>query len=293
MLLDYALLAVVLTAIAPYTLGPIIVRFFQRWTTRPAFEPYDPIRHPLPDDLAASFRESVDALVGAGYAPIADLAHASPIAKVQLRVALLNDPTVGGHALVIGARSTNPKAKIAACYVEFPTRFSDGTTLSVNNNADVEAYPAAPGRVVERFPQVRDPARLRRVNGALLDRQYADRPRVPLDPAGDPAGFVSDAMTREYELQIGTGYLWRDDRASPQVYRPTWLGAWAMAWRLLPPLRQILRARRRRRAAALLVELGLAGRDERPIAAPASADPLRWNLLVLVAAVLLYLLARR
>lgn len=289
-MIDLALAAFAIAALVPYFLGPIIIRFVQRWPARPAFEPYDPIRHPLPDQLAASFRESVDALLRLGFRLIADLAHASPITKIQIRVALLAADAAGEYALVIGARSTNPKAKVTACYVDFPTKFADGSTLSVNNNTEPGAYDPPPGRVVERLPQVRDPARLRRVHAALLDRRHAGRAPVVVDLATNPAGFVSDAVAREYQQQVGTGYLWLDERG--QVFRPTWLGAWAMTWRLLPPLRQILEARVRRRAAALLAELGLAGPDERPILAPPSADPLRWSFAFLIVAALLYVLVR-
>lgn len=55
-MLDLALIALAIAVLSPNVLGPIIVRFTQRWPARPVFEPYDPIRHPLPDELAAAFR---------------------------------------------------------------------------------------------------------------------------------------------------------------------------------------------------------------------------------------------
>lgn len=289
-MLDVAVVAVLFAVLSPYLIGPILIRLTQRWPARPAFEPYDPILHPLPDDLAVSFRQSVDALIRSGLRSIADAAHASNMSKVQVRVALLADAAGEEHALVLCGRSTNPKVKLAACHVEFPTKFADGGGLTVNNSTQPDTYAPAPGRFLERFPQVRDPARLRRVNAALLDRHYAGRARVPLEPAQDPTAFIAEAAGREYQLQVGTGYMWLDERA--EAWRPTWRGAWGMTYRLLPPFRQILESRRRRRAAALLAELGLAGPDGRPIRTPVTADPLRWNFVVLLAAALLYLLAR-
>jgi len=248
-MLDGVLIALLIVALVPYVLGPIAVRFDQRFPARPLFVPYDPIQHPLPDELAATFKESVDALVRTGMRLLGDFAHANTMTKVQLRVALLAEPSGQEHALVVAAQSTNPKVKMTACFVEFPTRFVDGGALSVTNSGEPDIYPQSPGRAIERFPQVRDPARLRRVNAALLARFFGSRQRVPLEPKDDIAAFIQEASTREYHLQTTTGYLWLDERA--QVYRPTMRGAWVMSHRMLPPLRQILERRRRRRAEQL------------------------------------------
>jgi hypothetical protein len=288
-MLDSILLILLVGALAPYVLGPVLVRLSQRWPARAAFVPYDPIRHPLPDQLAASFRETVDALVADGLQLVADLAHASPITKIQLRVALLHDPASGDYAMVVAARSTNPQAKIAACFAEFAMKFTDGTTMSVTNSLQPRPFGDAPGRRIYGFQRVRDPARLRRVYRALLARDYGGRPRQPLDLA-DPGRLLSEAMTRDYSVQVETGYLRLDDGA--QEFRPTWLGAWAMTYRLLSPFRQIREARQRRRAAALLRELGLAGPDPRPIASPPSPDATRWNFALLVVVAVIYVLSR-
>lgn len=289
-MLDGVLIALLIVALVPYLLGPLAVRFSQRFPARPLFVPYDPILHPLSDELAATFRETVDALLRTGMQLLGDFAHASPMTKVQLRVALLADPAGQEHALVVAAHSTNPKVKMSACFVEFPTKFTDGGALSVTNSSEPDIYPQAPGRVLERFPQVRDPARLRRVNAALLARFHGSRQRAPLEPKGDLATFIQEASTREYQLQIGTGYMWLDERA--QAYRPTFFGAWAMSQRLLPPLRQILERRRRRRAEQLLVQLDMTFPDERPIRALKRRDALVWNLVLVLALAVLYLLVR-
>lgn len=289
---DFVLLVILAAIVLPYVLGPILVYFTQRWPAEPVFTPYDPIGHPLPDDDVAAFLESRDALTRDGFQLLTDVAHENSISKLQLRIALLEAEGRDELALVVAARSTNPKIKVAACYVEFPAKFADGATLTVTNSQDPEVYPEVPVRLVERFPQVRDPARLGRVSRALLDRYYGGRPRARFEPGQDPAGFVRAAIVHEYELQVGTGYLRRDAEKGAPMYRPTFVGAWAMTWRLRFPLRQITQARRRRRAAALLAELGLAGADPRPIAAPKSSTPLRWNLALLVSLAILYLLLR-
>jgi hypothetical protein len=288
--LDFALLMLLVATLVPYVLVPIVVYFTQRWPLHPALETYDPIRHPIPDDLAAAFGDSRDAVAGEGFQTIADLAHENQVTKLQLRIALLESAATGEHALIVAGRSTNPKVKIAACFVDFPSKFTDGSTLSVTNTRDPEIYPPVPGYDVERFPPVRDPARLHRISRGLVERVHLGKTREPLQPGSDPTGFVRASIVREYQNQVGTGYLRLDERA--RAFRPTWRGAWSMTWRMLPPLRQIVDSRRRRRSAALLAMLGLDGPDLRPVKGPKTTDPMRWNFALLGVAALLYVVAR-
>jgi hypothetical protein len=168
--------------------------------------------------------------------------------------------------------------------VDLPTKFADGRSVSVNNNRRAGAFTPAHSRIVVPFPDVRDPARLYRIKRAYLERHYPGVERVPFEHQGDPGRFLSEAMVRDLEEQVAAG-TWRKDEGA-QVYRPTFLGAWAMTWRLLPPFRAIRTARLRRRAAALLKDLGMEGRDPHPIAQPPTRVSIAW-LLALAAAVLI------
>jgi len=92
-------------------------------------------------------------------------------------------------------------------------------------------------------------------------------------------------MVRELTEQVDAGRWRRDDRAG--VFRPKFTSAWVMTWQLLPPFSMLRRWRIRRRAAAILQELNMAGPDPRPIAQPRRRVSLRW---VAVAAILVFLL---
>ncbi len=231
--------------LAPYWLGPIVVWLTQRVGARPQFEPFAPARHPVPADVAAALRLTCEALAAAAF-------------------------------------SAARPARLVSCFVELPTKFRDGGSVSVSNSPRAGAFTPRPPRIVVRLPDVRDPARLCRIKRALLERHYGDRERVPFDHQGDPARFLSEAMVRELAEQVEAGTWRRDDVA--QVFRPTFTGAWVMTWRLLPPFRAIRTARLRRRAAALLKELGMEGRDPHPIAQPPTRVSIAW-ILALAAAV--------
>ena len=267
----------------PYWLGPIVVWLTQRWSVRPDYEPFDPIRHRFDADLMTGFERSRDALMADGFASVADFVF--PQRRVRTRVGLFVDRAKGDLALAVAMQST-ASARIAACYVEFPARFRDGRSVSVKNSSQVGAFRSPSLRTVVQFPDVRDPVRLRRVQAAFLQRYFTTAERVPFEHEDDPARFLVEGMVRELSEQVEAGTWWRDDVA--QVFRPTFRGAWLATWRLLPPFVTIRRMRVRRRAAALLTELGLDGVDAHPIPSPRRRPSFSWSAFILAAALLFY-----
>lgn len=267
----------------PYWLGPIVVWLTQRWSVHPDFEPFDAIRHRFDADLSTAFQQSRDALAADGFARVADLVFTQR--RVRTRAALFVDRAKGDLALAVAMQST-ASTRIAACYVEFPAKFRDGRSVSVKNSSQVGAFRSHALRTVVQFPDVRDLIRLRRVQAAFLQRYFATAERVPFDHEDDPARFLGEGMVRELAEQVDAGTWWRDDVT--HVFRPTFRGAWLATWRLLPPFVTIRRVRMRRRAAALLKELGLDGSDAHPIPPPRRRPSLAWPAFILAAALLFY-----
>ncbi len=270
--------------LAPYWLGPIVVWLTQRVGTQPAFEPFAPARHPVPPDVAAALRQICDALAGEGFRSVADLFQRGQVKRVSVRVVQLENAATQELAIAAAVFSAARPARLVSCFVELPTKFRDGGSVSVSNSPRAGAFTPRPPRTVVRFPDVRDPARLCRIKRALLERHYGTRERVPFAHQDDPARFLSEAMVRELEEQVAAGTWRRDDVG--QVFRPTFTGAWVMTWRLLPPFRSIRAARQRRGAAALLQELGMEGPDPHPIAQPRTRVSIAW-ILALAALVFL------
>ena len=233
----------------PYWLGPIIVWLTQKAGARPVFEPFAPGRHVVPEDVAASFRQTCDGLTTEGFRVLADLFQTGQMRHVSTRVALLEHPETAELALAVAMFTAARPARLVASYAELPTKFRDGRTVSVHNSPVPGSFTPPPSRVVVRLPIVRDPARLVRVKRAYLYRYYRGVERAPFEHRDDPARFLGEAMARELKEQVEAGTWWRDDRAG--VYRPRFTSAWVMTWQALPPF-SMLRRRLRRRASAIL-----------------------------------------
>ncbi|HEU5261067.1 MAG TPA: DUF4253 domain-containing protein [Gemmatimonadales bacterium] len=269
--------------LSPYWLGPIVVWLTQRPSARPLFQPFDPGRHTVPEDVAAAMRQTCEALATEGFRVVADLFQTGQVTHVGVRVGLLENPATAELALAITVFSAARPARIVASYVELPTKFRDGRSLSVNNSPRLGSFAPRPPRAVVQFLDVRDPARLCGIKRAYLGRHYRGVEVSSFEHQGDPARFLSEALTRELTEQVEAGTWRRDDHAG--VFRPTFSGAWVMTWRLLPPFTRIRKARLRRRAAQILRDLDMEGPDARPIAQPRTRYSIPW-LLLLVAAVL-------
>ena len=280
-----------LLLLAPYWLGPIVVWLTQKAGAHPVFEPFAAGRHSVPEDVAAAFRQTCDALTTEGFHIVADLFQTGQMKHVSTRVALLENSGTEELALAVAIFAAARPARLVASYAELPTKFRDGRSVSVHNSPLPGSFTPPPTRVVVRLPIVRDPARLCRVKRAYLERHYPGRERAPFEHQNDAARFLAGAMVRELMEQVDAGTWRRDDRAG--VFRPRFTSAWVMTWQLLPPFSMLRRWRIRRRASAILQELNMAGPDPHPIAQPRTRVSLRWVAVVAILVLLVNQLGSR
>ncbi len=280
-------LAWLVILLVPYWLGPIVVWLTQRVGARPVFEPFTPGRYALPEDVAAAFRQTCDALTTEGFHVVSHLFQTGQVKHVSTRVALLENPATAELALAVAMFTAARPTRLVASYAELPTKFRDGRTVSVHNSPRLGSFTPPASRIVVRLPIVRDPARLCRIKRAYLDRHYRGVERVPFEHQDEPARFLGEAMARELTEQVEAGRWRRDDRAG--VFRPTFPSAWVMTWQALPPFSLLRRRRVRRRATAILEELNMAGPDPRPIAQPRTRVSFRWLVAV---AIMVYFLTQ-
>lgn len=137
-------------------------------------------------------------------------------------------------------RATNDFANVTAVvtprgvstYIEFSTRFSNGTVLETNTNKTPPLTPGNPDVRVFRFADVAEAEALYQIHRRLLEK-YAGG----LWRAGEPKGEEIQRLVRVLEnygprhAKIGYMALAEDG----QSYRLTWKGAILMAWRGLWP----------------------------------------------------------
>jgi hypothetical protein len=209
-----------------------------------------------------------------------------------VRLALMVHPATAEQAVVGVTQSyRDPNTHFAAWGVEFPARLANGRRLMVSNYGLANPFPPAPAVTRYVFPDIRDPARLLAAFRALVRREGSTPVPPAVEPAGDWLAYLTARLREEQAAHAATGYL----RLEPggAAYRPTWTGAVVLTARLLPPMRQLIRASLRRRARTLLRELGLPDADRNPLSATIERDPLpRATILLLAAALGLVLLQR-
>src|SRR2546423_5589071 len=229
----------------------------------PRFERFDATRHGNPPEVATFLRDNIAGLEAEQFHQVADLVRVrGGSLKMVMRVAVLQHPH-GETATIAVAYSAQSGTVLPM--VEFTAELSGGRVFDVNNSVAVPILAPRSGHDVYRLPEVRDPIRLYHIFEILLRRRFGSSTLRQREIAADPARFLADVIDAEYHGQMEAGY-YRFDEGSRR-WRPTLRGACLMTWKMLPPFKQLIKAAVRRRARRILREIGMEGRDARPVAA--------------------------
>ena len=246
-----------LVVVVPYVLGPILIFTIQRFRVPPHIVPLDPVTDPLPPEARQYFSEVFTALTREGFELAGTMGLLDVVPNVQCILALYVQRRTGDQAmstLIVAKASGAPMLK--SRYVEFVTRFDDGTVVQTNNSSELSAFQKLPNEHTAKFWEIQDVRRLYHLHRLLLPRfSRSSRPVLLLDRdfGGDVVAYVSKiALEDSFAQQVPTGYL----RHCPQGFAPTIKGAVLMTWRELWPCKAIRRARCLRSANALLAEVG-------------------------------------
>jgi hypothetical protein len=232
---------------------PILLYVSQRFRIPAEVIPIDPKAEPLPEEARVYFREVYQSLIPLGFQYLGTFGILDLVPNVRCLLVMYVDRKTDDQAmttLIVGGAAGQPVLKLK--YVEFVTRYEDGTTVQTSNSSQLGSFKEPPEVHSIRLVQVNDPAMLLQHHQSFK-RHFAPTGKTVLrldrDCGGDPLAYLSDIVLDEtFADQVPTGYL----QPCPGGYRPTLLGAFKMAWKELPPFKQIRQTRSQRDAARLL-----------------------------------------
>ena len=192
----------------------------------------------LPPDFAPTIKNAVSALSPLGFQLLGYVNFAVPGATTYQGI--LHNQRAGTIArCMLLIQNDNSETVLT-----FQTRLSDGTDCITGHMSPayfVRVVRAQPkGRSGLAFFDIVEPARLARLHAAAVEKHDAG-----LMDTGmlEPMSFLAETIGREMAIQIEAGYL----RKEGDEYRPTRIGAWKMAMKLVWPVSAIrIRAAERR-----------------------------------------------
>jgi hypothetical protein len=248
-----------------YIASPILVRAATWMNPNPRIEPVWP--EYLPPEIGYYLRGAAESLTADGFAPVAHFRIAEMVPNVEALITLcINAATRDKAMAAVMVGQSGGQTRLTARYVEFSTRYADGTILDTNNTSELSSFRPVPEKKTFQLPRVQDPRMLYRVHQALMERFAPGKTKV-LPSESDMAVYLRRVFEEDFERQAAMGLLKLstfDGR-----YRMTWKGAFVMTWGLLWPMKPLRIAARDRQAAGLLRSLNVAP----PAVAPASRPP--------------------
>jgi hypothetical protein len=240
--------------LVPWLLAPLTIKLRHWNSPHPQIEACDPLAVEEPEEFAESARELELAMADLGFCCLGYYRLTKQVPGCESLVLLFANESEKQTAKWLTVMFQSGPLRKMATSLLFTTDFTDGTRLATSNNLLPSPFPRI--RVREgtaSFPAVRGPRRLCEIHRACIKHFCGDAIRV-LPTIKDPAEFLRQSIGEELAKFAESGYLYLDDKLD--VYRPTWIGAYLIGWKLLWPLKPIRAMIRRRRAARLLLDLG-------------------------------------
>jgi hypothetical protein len=240
----WLLLVLILFATAPYTLGPILVRFKSSVAADPTFHeiPDDHARVLFPQNFLVMFPE-FEAL---GFSLVCHLSSSSITSHLHLMTSLFINRTSKTFAVMGFIRSQAPAV---VNFIEFHADFEDGSQLDTANSSTVRVFYDAPGKSQVKVPHLKNPSALYQVHLYLM-RQHRAPACLP-EPGTEKEHFIN-SMKETLAEQAGLGFYFLDE--TKQRYRHTWRAAYRAAYRHLWPFKQIHQRRQEQEGRRIAAE---------------------------------------
>lgn len=244
------LIGIVAFAAFMYLVMPGVIRFNQKISAAPVFEPVDLAT--LPPAAAQYLWACQQALEAEGFQTISYMTWANSIPNVFPYLALLFNRTNNVKATVTALYVvTSEGAKLKTSYVEIGTRYEDGTTILTNNTKTLNSFKPTAKQNNLRLPNIENPHELYAIH---LKRMAAiNSSTEPLPAPGTEMAVQVGRMVESMEDQVGFGRFYLDRNLN--MYRPTWKGAYLMTWGLLPPMKALRESKERAKGQTVLKAL--------------------------------------
>lgn len=253
-ILFWIVIALVGLVLLPFILGPVLVKTTQRLPAKPRFEHIDP-NEGLSSEVYELFKASLGPMQEIGFTEQVFLRQDEQMPGQTVNLCALTNPQTHDMGMVVHMMQQVEAGKpIKVPYVEYFTRYEDETSVTTNNNDEIMPFPKQEGRRTTQVPEIKDPKRVHEIHRVLMGVDQ----HGPIKPAPMADGLeatVIESMVKEFETQIGTGYLVLDPGG--ECFRPTWKGAILMTWKLCWPVSAIVRSLRKSATASLLRKLGV------------------------------------
>ena len=261
---------VALLVLVPFVFGPVLIKTVgtQDATAKPVA--FSPKLKPPPPPVARHFETVADESAPAGFVPEAHfvLTGLVPNVSAMFRVLALRDggpddrDSTAAIALFAFAKTDGPAGTITETQraVSFATDFEGGEvrTIETCNSADADTFPRPPHARRLVCTWLKDAGELYRVHRehvrAVKAEVPAGRPR-PLPAPDDWRAALIEDLDAEQADYVETGYFHPPDERGKRHL--TWKGACLATWKLLPPVKQLVAARRNAAARAKLRAWGL------------------------------------
>ena len=212
---------------AVYALSPVAVRLTFDFAAH--CNPTPISLDELPNEVAALFRSRIPQIQALGFDLIGCFDCGRLASETRSYTAYFCDRRTNDFANA----SALVWPKKTASYIEFSTRFTNGTALETNTNGVLPLTPSNPSTRVFRFPDIQDAQLLFETHRRLIEK-YAGDLGVQVEPCGQEIQRLVRVVENYGPRHSAIGYMVPSgDGAS---YKLTWKGAFLITWRGLWPV---------------------------------------------------------
>ena len=203
---------IALAALLIYYVGfPLAIFATFRQQARPTIETFVPADPALPKEVRRHFRSTCDQLMPLGFEYIKGMflprSSDNVMAILILLVHRQSRDAVIAVSMYLQIKS---KWHLKTSYVEYSTRFADGTEVNTINSRELSSFPPPPNTFSYRLPSIQHAGTLFKIHSMLTQRHGNPAQKVlrlDKDFKGNAAALIADSMIHEFQSATRDGYL--------------------------------------------------------------------------------------